>query len=571
MKRRKEFELGTTRNGEPITLNREERSWHMQVIGAPGRGKSKLLERMIRQDIVNGNGLCLIDPHAELYRNVLAFSSSLRRPPKIHLINPSEDDGWCFGFNPLRLDEVVEPTVRVDAVVNACAQVWGGEDTAKTPLLKKYLRAIFYMLAINRLTLLEAMDVVSAADRDGIRRFLTRKVEDPIYRTVLEDVNALPTREIAEQFSSTANRFMEFLAAPQIRRIVGQRENVIDFRKCMDEGDVVLVNLAPSEQLSLDNARLVGTLLVNEMYLTARGRTPEKSRPFYLYIDECYDYLNSDIEMMLDQTRKFGLHLILSHQRLGQLRKAGEEIYNGVLAGAQTKVVFGGMEAGDAKTFAGNIFLGELDLEKVKHVLDKPVVVDEVPEWLLSTSETIGESEGWSEGTGKTVTEFDGEETGSVSKTESESVTRGVSRSYTQGQHQSRKSVREERPGGLHTLEELMYTAVVKLVNQKPRFAIVKVPGRRSCRMRAFDVKDAQTTKRLTQDFAEKLLERSTFTSPRHVIEEELKNRRELLLLEAKEELHPPEPPKDGFRQKGRGRKGGTESKAEERVRLVEV
>ncbi len=264
----KPLELGVTRTGNGMSLTARERSTHMQIVGASGKGKSKLLERMIRQDIVHGRGVCVIDPHGELYHDLVKWCASLRRRPTIQLIDPSQE-GWCFGFNPLRLDGVVEPTVRVDAMAKACAQVWGGEDTARTPRLKKCLRALFYTLATRELTLLEAIEVASAIDRDGIRRFVRSDIDDPVCRTVWEDLNALPQREFAEQFSSTNNRLMEFLTAPSIRTIVGQRERIIDFHTCMDEGHVVLVNLAGVDKLSSDNCRLLGTLIINDLFVTA--------------------------------------------------------------------------------------------------------------------------------------------------------------------------------------------------------------------------------------------------------------------------------------------------------------
>ena len=546
---RHSLELGTTRKGATVTLSGEDRATHLQVLGASGKGKTKLLERMIRQDIVRRRGVCVIDPHGELYENLVSWCGVLRNPPRIHLIDPSHDE-WRFGFNPLHLDGVTEPSVRVDAMVKACAQVWGGEDTARTPLLKKCLRAIFYTLAINNLTLLEAIELASASDPNDIRRYLTSGIEDPIFGTVWEDFNKLPIREFAEQFSSTNNRLLEFLAAPSVRSIIGQREHIIDFRECMDAGDVVLVNLAPTNKLSFDNARLLGTLLVNDLFITALGRTPNKSRPFYLYIDECYQYLNEDISQMLDQTRKFGLHLILSHQRLGQLRQFGESIYNAVMTGAQTKVVFGGLEASDAEALAQNIFLGEFDLEKVKHVLDKPVVVDEIPEWLLSESETEGESHSFSEGSGETVTEYEDEETGLRSTTESQSSTDGFSRSHSSGKHQTFRPVRKVLPGSTYSLDDLMHQAVVKLVNQKRRFAIVKMPGRTSCQIRTLAVKKAKASRDRVDHFKQKALEGSAFSSRVPLIELELDTRREWLLEQAAAHENPPDPPKGGFRQK---------------------
>lgn len=550
------LELGTTGHKKTLPLTPGERATHLAVLGASGRGKSKFLEDMIRQDIVKGAGLCLIDPHGTLCNELVAWCAThrLHERRRIHLIDVSEQD-WCFGFNPLRLDGVAEPSVRVDAMVKACAQVWGGEDTARTPLLKKCLRAVFYSLATRELTVLEATELASAADSHGIRRFVTSDIEDRVFSSVWADFNALSVKEFTEQFSSTNNRLMEFLSAAPVRNILGQRERVIDFRQCMDEGHVVLVNLALSDRLSADNARLLGTLIVNDLFVTALGRDQQTAQehPFYLYIDECASFLNEDIEKALDQTRKFGLHLILCLQRLGQLRRAGESVYNGVMTGAQTKVIFGGLEVEDAKLLAENIFLGEFDLEKPKHSLDKPVAVDEVPEWLVSesVSESQTETSTESESKTRTKTEEDGDD---VSSSETTGTSTGRSRStgYTKGRHQTFKPVRKVLPTCTYSLEELLHMAVDSLVNQAPRSAIVKIPGKQSCRITTVTVKPGFAGSKRIARFKGEVLEASEFASPLPLVEQEISERYQALQHDAKTSLNPPEPDKRSFRQKFR-------------------
>ena len=223
-----------------------------------------------------------------------------------------------------------------------------------------------------------------------LRRTLTENLPDYVFNSLWREFNGLSRKDFAEQFSSTSNRMVEFLSSPIVRRIVGQRKNVLDLNRAMDEGEIVILNLSEGGALSRDNARLLGTLVSSELFLLAKRRSRDMalSRPFYFYIDECYNFLTNDIEHMLDQTRKFGLHLVLSHQRLGQLGDKSSPIYNGVMAGAQTKVVFGGLEDNDAEELAKQILRDQFNLERPKHSLDKLTVVDEEPFWLKSESST---------------------------------------------------------------------------------------------------------------------------------------------------------------------------------------
>lgn len=505
--------VGDTSRRKAVSLTNEERSRHIHVLGASGTGKSKLLEAMIRQDIKTGRGLCLIDPHGTLADDVLQWcaATGMQDFRRIHIIEPA-DLGWTAGFNPLRLDGTTDPSVRVDAMVAACAQVWGGEAMTGTPLLKKCLRAVFYTLAVRGLTLAEAPFLTTGTNRE-VRQSLTADLPDLVFQAVWRDFEGLPRREFFEQFSSTNNRLMEFLSSPVVRRVVGQQKHALDLRAVMDKGEIVIVNLAHRGALSADNARLLGTLLTSELFLLALARDAESARrrPFTLYIDECYDFLTGDIEKVLDQTRKFGLHAVLSHQRLGQLG----QFFNGVMAGAQTKIVFGGLQDDDAEVMAREVYRSSFNLERPKHVLDKPVVVDEVPYWLesegwseneststgTSTSSSWGSSSGGSESLSQNY-DLLGRELGSGSaaglsssesygggSSSSESRSIGTGRSW--GRSQTLKPVRQWLPTAVHSLEEELHLAIVKLRELPNQAAIVKRRGRPPVRVRPHAIKRA--------------------------------------------------------------------------------
>lgn len=412
--------------------------------------------------------------------------------------------------------------------------MWGGENTSATPLLKKCLRAVFYTLAIRKLTLAEA-PLLTSSESD-LRRALISDLPDPVFDAVWRDFDALSRREFFEQFSSTNNRLLEFLSSPVVRRIVGQQERALDLKQVMDNGEIVIVNLASNGALSPDNGRLLGTLLTSELFLQAvrRDQATARRRPFTLYIDECYDYLTADIERMLDQTRKFGLHLVLAHQRLGQLRDRSEAIYNGIMAGGQTKIVFGGLTDDDAEVMAREVLRNSFNLEQPKHILDKPIVVDEVPFWLESESDTeswsnsrttsenygYGSSSGDSDGSSETydrqgnVISSSGS-TGASSGTSetwgsssSESISHGGSR--TSGRSQTLKPVRVTMPTAVHSLEEVTHLAIVKLRELPNRAAIVRRRGKPPVRIRTPEIKPALAS----DDGVNRFLDRTRNASP---------------------------------------------------------
>ena len=522
-----------------------DRSTHMHVVGASGRGKSKFLEQLIRQDIRHRHGLCLIDPHGTLYEDVVAWCArnGLHRRRRIHLVDPN-DPAWTVGFDPLRCENPEDLSLAVDATVEACAQVWGGEDSNRTPLLKKCLRAVFYALAATGHPFSDALALTKINDVDGFRAAATGNLPDSIYQTVWDDLNGLSKREFAETFSSTHNRLIEFLSSPLIRRMLSVKENVLDLRRCMDEGDIVLVNLQP-RKISNDNARLVGTLLTNSLFNFAirRDEREAKRKPFYLYVDECYQYLTSDVEAMLDQTRKFGLHLILSHQHLAQLSKYGDHVYQAVMTNAQTKVVFGGLSDADGETLARELLRETFDFNRTKDVLDKPVVVGFERVIMNSQGRAVGKAltegessmsadmSGMAMGTGAVETfGADGLPIGASASEVSTSNSgfshgqgsmKAVSESevYSEGQSEALMPVLSRMPTSVESQDEILHRAILAIRKLPPRGFFLTRPHKPPTLMVTPEVKEPRVSARRISTFLTAVRDASPFLMRREAIE----------------------------------------------------
>lgn len=554
--------LGHTKNGAPVRIDPKTRRTHVHIIGSSGEGKSKFMEHLIRQDIIAGNGLCLIDPHGYLYNDLARWCESKgmldrSRPKKIILFDPGAD-GWTFGFNPLQTGGT-EISFHVDAMVKAVAKVWGGEDSDKTPLLKRMLRILFHALSEKNLSLYEAQHLLNPQNAI-VRKYLTADIQDSAIRQQWDYLNELKPRQFYEEAGSTINRMMEFLASPLIRASVGQIENTIDFRKIMDEGWVLLVNLASKDKISDDNARLLGTLIVNDLLMKAKGR-PEKvgkEHPFYLYVDECARYVNEDFARILDECRKFGLHAVFAHQHLAQLQKAGEDVYKAIMTDAKTKVVFGGLSAEDARILAEQIFLGELDLEETKESLKKPVVTGYIRTWLKSYSRSEGSAEGTSTGSahgggygfghsdGQVMTPdglLGGEplstslgqsHMSSRSWADSHASSSAYSTSSSEGEHEALMPILEERADQTFSLEEQIYKSMALMVNQPTQHAIIKLPKKKTAFVKTPTIEPGHARDSRLEEFKERCFQLSNFAHPRARIEAEIKARQKKLFTLAK-------------------------------------
>src|SRR2546425_3215995 len=115
--------LGYDAANEPIELRPDDRKTHMHVIGSSGSGKSRFLEWMIRGDLRNRQGFCLIDPHGELYNDVLRYCAHHVLDREIVLLNPSQSSS-VIGFNPFQRAPQGEVSVQVDRRIAATMRAW---------------------------------------------------------------------------------------------------------------------------------------------------------------------------------------------------------------------------------------------------------------------------------------------------------------------------------------------------------------------------------------------------------------------------------------------------------------
>lgn len=366
----KHFDLpfGTT-DGQRFGFDEADREHHTHIIGSTGTGKSKFIELLVRHDLANTKaGMCLLDPHGSLYDDVLHYVAH-ERPEladRLVLFNPAQETEHVIGFNPVvsdsdRLDYLL------DSLISACLKAWGQDNTDRTPRITKLLENIFFTIMCNELTLIEAAPLLSIHGKQQ-REILLRNVHSDL---VLDDwrmFEASTNTQKQALIEGAANRLRKFLRNGLVRNIIGQQERVLDFSEIMAQGKVVLINLNGQGAISHENTKLLGILLVNEIFRCAKLRDPRdpKLKPFYFYIDEFAQFITRDIARALEEARKFKLRMVLAHQHLAQLRDEDEYLYASVLTNCKNKVVFGGLSREDARIMADEVTTGFIDLKSVK-------------------------------------------------------------------------------------------------------------------------------------------------------------------------------------------------------------
>jgi len=365
--------MGKTEDGDRLELTTDDLQTHVHGVGASRTGKSKLIEWIAREMIRNREGFCLIDPHGFLYDDLVRWLAYLTPQRDVILFNPSSEER-IVGFNPFRRGRG-ELSTQVDRRVRATLKAWGQTDADETPRLERWLKCIYHTLIEQGYSLDVALYLLSWQYKE-VRQYLTRAVRSAPIRSEWEDLASLTkVTDFQAQIESSRNRLFRFIEPAQIRRVTGLGTNNLDLAEIIDQGKILLVSLQPSDSLTEENGRLLGTLLLNEIWEVGMRRRQSESggapRPFYLIVDEFQKFLTPDIPAMLDQAAKYGIHLFLFHQHLSQLRDLDERAYGAVMTNARTKIVFGGLSRDDARTMAGEIFPGQIDLKRVKFLIEQ--------------------------------------------------------------------------------------------------------------------------------------------------------------------------------------------------------
>ena len=355
--------LGHGAGGGPVELSPADRETHMHVIGSSGSGKSKFLEQMMREDLGNHQGFCLIDPHGSLYEDVLNYCSHKVLNRDIVLLNLSEPT-QILGFNPFKKADG-DVSIQVDRQIRAIMHAWGMANTDQTPTLERTLRLIFTTLVELGLPFHAAQHMLNFQSGEIRARFI-EKLSSPLIRAEWEELLALRPKDWRAEMMSAKNRLLRLLASENLTRFLNAELCGIDLADIIEKGKVLLVNLAPSPNLSEENGRAFGALLLSEFFEVARRRTASsgtKLKPYYLYLDEFQTFVSLDIANMLDQVRKYKLFAVLSHQRFGQL---DQDMTDAVLTNCRIKAVFGGLPVEMARMMAQELFIGELDPMRIK-------------------------------------------------------------------------------------------------------------------------------------------------------------------------------------------------------------
>lgn len=311
----------------------EDRFLHVYIIGKTGTGKSTLIETMALQDLERGNGFALIDPHGDLVARVAARISASHRDRVIYL--DATDPAQPYGYNPLRHVSEDRIALAASGMMDVFKKMW---PDAWGVRMEHILRNV--LMALLEQPDATLRDVLRVFSDNAFRKRIAKSLRNETVRTfLLKEFERFSFGYRADGTAPIQNKVGAFLADPLLNRIVTAPKIDLHIRQIMDQGQVLLVNLAKGH-IGEDSSSLLGGLLVTTIGLAAfsRADTPQSERKdFFVYIDEFQSFTTVALANMLSELRKYRVGFTVAHQYLNQL---DPEVRHAVLGNAGSIISF---------------------------------------------------------------------------------------------------------------------------------------------------------------------------------------------------------------------------------------
>jgi hypothetical protein len=308
-----------------IFVSELDRHRHFYIIGQTGTGKTTLMKNMIVQDILRGDGVCLIDPHGTDIEDVLSAVPEHRMDDIIYF-DPSRTDR-VMGLNMLEFDPAKpeQKTFVVNELFSIFQKLYGANPESMGPMFEQYFRNATLLVLEDVASGNTLMDISRVMADARYRRYKLERAKNPVVVQFWREIATKAGGEASLEniVPYIVSKFDVFTANDYMRPIIGQQTSSLNFRQIMDTKKILLVNLAKG-RIGEINANLIGMILVGKFLMAALSRVDDPTQsfpPFYLHMDEFQNISTDSIASILSEARKYKLGLTIAHQFIAQLEE----------------------------------------------------------------------------------------------------------------------------------------------------------------------------------------------------------------------------------------------------------
>ena len=324
---------------QEIFFTPQDRLRHLYVIGQTGTGKTTILKNMIVQDIKNGDGVCMIDPHGSDIDDIMSAIPPERYKDVIYFDPAYTERPMSLNMMEYDINKPEQKTFVVNELFSIFKKLYDSDTMG--PAFEQYFRNSALLVMEDPASGNTLLDVSRVLSDERYREYKLARCKNPLVKQFWQNAMATTGEQgFSNYVQYVTNKFDTFLSNDIMRPIVSQQESSFNFRQIMDDKKILLVNLSKG-RLGEVNANLIGLILVGKIYMAAMSRVDVLGKgdfpPFYLYIDEFQNVTTDSIAGILSEARKYKLGLTIAHQYIKQI---DENIRNAVFGNVGSMSVY---------------------------------------------------------------------------------------------------------------------------------------------------------------------------------------------------------------------------------------
>ena len=327
----------------PIGLVEPERERHEYIIGGTGNGKTTLLQYQIVQDMKNGKGVAVIDPHGDMAEAMLRHVPPERIEDVIYF-NP-DDLEYPIGLNLLELtpgltgNELLrEKDIITESLISVFRKIFSDDDSGGHRIEYVLRNTIHTALTQENPTLFTIFDLLNDPKyRKSVIKTLEDKNLINFWKNELGKAGDMQKVKMAAGITAKIGRFLFSASAKQI---LEQPKSTIDFDDIINSGKILICNFSKG-LLGEDTSELFGITVLAKLQLASLRRARLKQserRTFYLYVDEFQNFATTSFVQMLSESRKYRLFMVMAEQSTSQ--QEDQQMVSIILANVGTVICF---------------------------------------------------------------------------------------------------------------------------------------------------------------------------------------------------------------------------------------
>lgn len=330
-------QVGSGSSAQAVHIKQIDRAYHSYITGHTGMGKSTLLHNLIHQDIAQGYGVMVLDPHGGLVRDVLTTSIPPERTEDVVYLEVGNTN-YPVPLNPLRVVGDISQESVFNTVLWIMKSIYAAS-WSETLMETTFRNILQVLLSDEQATPLDIQELV---ENEAYRRRIVSRAQQSgqLSRATtnfwMRFEQASSSRQ-SNQTQSILNRLGAFLGSKSVE-LMTCHPRALDFRQLIRERKIVLVDLSGDAITSEVDS--LGAIFLAQVFLAsiALGENPSGQPPrFYLFVDETQRFITTAIPNMFSEARKFGLSLTLANQYIGQL---DQDTQAGISNNVGTKFAF---------------------------------------------------------------------------------------------------------------------------------------------------------------------------------------------------------------------------------------